>query len=97
MIEITRWLVLPAIGIVALMAVACSSGMPQPQEREVSAGDVTLYARIVGDPTAGEVLIGISGGPGLSCGHRLVHHTALHSLAGHASDLGLVFPARVIK
>jgi proline iminopeptidase len=78
MIEFTRWLILPAAGIVALMAVACGSARPQPQEREVPAGDVTLHVRIAGDPAAGEVLVGISGGPGLSSDYM----ASLEKLAG---------------
>ncbi len=69
MIEITKWLSLLLASAIVLMAGACGSGKPQPQEREVPADDVTLHVRITGDPTAGAVLIGISGGPGLSSGY----------------------------
>ena len=78
MIETARWLILPAVGVIALMAIACGSDKPKPQEREVPAGDVTLHVRIAGDPTAGEVLIGISGGPGLSGGYM----ASLENLVG---------------
>ena len=78
MIEITKWLGLLLTSVLALVAVACGSGKPQPQEREVPADDVTLHVRIAGDPKAGEVLFGISGGPGLSSGYM----TSLERLAG---------------
>jgi proline iminopeptidase len=78
MIETARWLILPVAGVITLMAIACGSGNPKPQEREVPADDVTLHVRIAGDPTAGEVLIGISGGPGLSSGYM----TSLENLVG---------------
>lgn len=78
MIGLARWLVLPVAGVAALMAVACGYGKPQFQEREVAVGDMTLYVRIAGDPTAGEVLIGISGGPGLSSDYM----ASLENLAG---------------
>ena len=54
------------ICIVAATLSACGAVGPLPPELEVSSEDVTLYARIAGDPRAGNVLIAISGGPGLS-------------------------------
>jgi proline iminopeptidase len=78
MIKTARWLILPVAGVIALTAIACGSDKPKPQEREVPADGVTLHVRIAGDPTAGEVLFGISGGPGLSSDYL----TSLERLAG---------------
>lgn len=78
MTKLGRWLLLPIVGIVALTPAACGTARSRPTEQEVVSGDVTLHVRIAGDPAAGEVLVGISGGPGLSSDYM----ASLEQLAG---------------
>jgi proline-specific peptidase len=51
---------------------------PPIQDIQVPADDVTLHVRIAGDPQAGDVLIAVSGGPGLPSDMM----TSLEELAG---------------
>jgi proline iminopeptidase len=57
---------------------------PTVQELMVPTDDVTLYTSIAGDPEAGDVLIGIHGGPGMSSDYM----ASLEQLAGE--DLAVV-------
>ena len=68
----------------AFACMACSPNRPAVQELKVPAGDVTLHARVTGDPESGDVLIAIHGGPGMSSDYML----SLEQLAG--SDLAVV-------
>jgi pimeloyl-ACP methyl ester carboxylesterase len=51
---------------------------PAVREMEISAGTVTLFLRIAGDPSNGNVLIGVNGGPGQSSNYM----RGLETLAG---------------
>jgi proline iminopeptidase len=68
------------VALVALVVVLTSCGQstalsvdgtPTIHEVEVQAPDVTLHARIAGDPQAGNVLIAVHGGPGNSSDYML--------------------------
>lgn len=74
-----------AIAALALPLAGCAQPIPTPtpgppvvREFETPAAGVTLHVRIAGDPQAGNVLIAINGGPGLSSHYML----SLEALAG---------------
>jgi proline iminopeptidase len=46
--------------------VACGGSKLPVREIDVPSGDVTLYVRVVGDPGAGQTLVAVHGGPGMS-------------------------------
>lgn len=66
MTQLCRMLALLTLCAVTLMLATCGTDKPLPPEMKVSNDDVTLYAKIAGDPASGNVLVAISGGPGLS-------------------------------
>lgn len=83
-----KTLALLALAIVLLGMTACArETTPEPtgingvpvQELEARAGDVTLYVRVAGNIQAGNALIAVNGGPGLSSHYML-------SLEGLASE-----------
>lgn len=49
-----------------LLSVACQERQPAVQEILVDSSGISIFVRLVGDPAAGDVLIGINGGPGLA-------------------------------
>jgi pimeloyl-ACP methyl ester carboxylesterase len=67
-----------AVCILTVACSACRAAKPAVQELEVQADDVTLHARVAGDPGSGDVLIAIHGGPGMSSDYML----SLEQLAG---------------
>lgn len=71
--------------ILALLVAACSSpDMTGPQELTVESDGIALYVRVDGNPSSGNVLIAIHGGPGMASDYM----TSLEQLAG--SDLAVV-------
>lgn len=84
MTRLCRMLALLALCAITLMPAACENDKPLPPEMKVSNDDVTLYARIAGNPGSGKVLVAISGGPGLSSDYML----SLEQLA--SPDLAVV-------
>lgn len=50
----------------------------RPREMTAGNGRVTLHARMAGNPSAGNVLVAIHGGPGMTSTHML----GLEQLAG---------------
>jgi proline iminopeptidase len=87
---VPRKYLLAVVALVWLLA-GCSQaasapapGSPEVREWTVPAGDVTLHARMAGDPKAGSVLMAIHGGPGMTHDYML----SLEELAG--PDLAVV-------
>jgi len=87
--RVGRILVFPSICVLGLMGSACGQaprdgppalGESPSREFKVRADDVTLHVRIAGDPEAGDVLIAIHGGPGMSSDYMV----SLEQLAGTA-------------
>jgi proline iminopeptidase len=57
---------------------SAENSQPSIKEIKVPSGNVTLFVRIAGDPSSGNVLIGINGGPGQSHSYM----SSLETLAG---------------
>jgi len=70
--------------VLLLTCSACSPGATPARELKVQAGDVVLHARVAGDPSSGNVLIAVHGGPGMSSDYM----ASLEQLAG--PDLAVV-------
>jgi pimeloyl-ACP methyl ester carboxylesterase len=67
-----------AVCVLAVACSACRAGQPAVQQLSVQADDVTLHARLTGDPDSGDVLIAVHGGPGMSSDYMV----SLGQLAG---------------
>lgn len=69
-----------SFAVLSVLIFGCStlSSNPAIKEIQISAGNVTLFVRIAGDPSSGNVLIGINGGPGQSSAYM----RSLDRLAG---------------
>jgi len=77
--------IIVASTILTLLAAACSSPvMTGPQELTVESDGITLHVRVTGDPSSGNVLIVLHGGPGMTLDYML----SLETLAG--PDLAVV-------
>jgi proline iminopeptidase len=64
-------LILASLFIFAFLIPACRTEKPSFKELKVKTPNVTLYARMAGNPAPGQVLIAINGGPGLSSHYML--------------------------
>ena len=69
-----------SLALLSVLIFGCStlSSNPAIEEIQIPAGNVTLFVRIAGDPSSGNVLIGINGGPGQSSAYM----RSLDRLAG---------------
>lgn len=69
-----------SFAVLSVLIFGCSTLISNPaiKEIQISAGNVTLFVRIAGDPSSGNVLIGINGGPGQSSAYM----RSLDRLAG---------------
>ncbi len=77
--------IIVASTILTLLIAACSSPvMTGPQELTVESDGITLHVRVTGDPSSGNVLIVLHGGPGMTLDYML----SLETLAG--PDLAVV-------
>jgi len=85
---VQRIILILKLCIILLISVACtqqhSADAPIVRETTANNEDVTLYVRVAGDPSSGNVLIAIHGGPGMTSDYML----NLEKLAG--SDLAVV-------
>jgi len=77
--------IIVASTILTLLVTTCSSPvMTGPQELAVESDGITLHVRVTGDPSSGNVLIVLHGGPGMTLDYML----SLETLAG--PDLAVV-------
>jgi len=80
-----KFFIIICVTILTLLVTACSNpAISGPQELTVESDEITLYVRVTGDPSSGNVLIAIHGGPGMTLDYML----NLETLAG--SDLAVV-------